>query len=144
MKVFKSIVINAPLGKVWAVARDFVASGRLMAGVTRCELAEGLSAETLGCVRYRGMANGSAFREVLVALSDAETYLRYEMVESPLPMHDFVATLRFYAVTEGGGTFGVFSAEFDTADAHALAVQEIVSEQICAGTLHALKLHLET
>ena len=51
-------------------------------------------------------------RERLLGLSDYDMFCTYSILESPMPLEDYVATLRLTPVTEGDRTFIEWSAEF--------------------------------
>jgi len=52
-------------------------------------------------------------RERLLALSDVKHLCTYTILESPLPLENYVATLRLVPVTDGNRTYAEWTAEFD-------------------------------
>ncbi|MEM7116168.1 MAG: SRPBCC family protein [Chloroflexota bacterium] len=144
MKVFASVVIDAPIGKIWEVLRDFVGLTVWSGAVTGARIVNGKAADQVGAVRHLDIVDGTVFIETLVALSDEETFLKYDIVEGPLPVTNYVATMRLQPVTEGNLTYASWSAEFDTADEHVEGMREAVGGQICAGGLRAMKAYFES
>ncbi len=143
MKVFASIVIDAPSDQVWSVLRDFVGLTVWSNAVTGAHITNDKAADQVGAVRHLDIVDGTVFIETLVALSDEEMFLKYDILEGPIPVTNYVATMRLYPVTEGNITYATWSAEFDTADEHMEAMRDVVGGQICAGGLRAMKNYFE-
>ena len=53
--------------------------------------------------------------ERLLALSDYDLSMSYAILESPMEVSDYVASVSLSPVTEGNATFAEWSAEFDCA-----------------------------
>ena len=54
-------------------------------------------------------------RERLLALSDYDYWCIYEILESPMGVENYVATLKLTPVTDGDRCFAEWSAEFECA-----------------------------
>jgi hypothetical protein len=109
--IYVSSVIEAPVEKVWAVARDF--TGHWHSSVIyNSSIEDGLPSDQVGCVRAFELADGGKLRELLVGLSDERHEFSYRILESPLPVEDYVATVRFLPVTTTGATFGEWIVDF--------------------------------
>ena len=143
MKVFASVVIDAPIDRIWAVLRDFVGLTVWSSAVTEARIINGKASDQVGAVRHLDIVDGTVFIETLVALSDEEMILQYDIVEGPLPVSNYVATMRLQPVTEGNMTYATWSAEFETADKNIEAMRHVVGDQICAGGLRAMKHYFE-
>lgn len=143
MQVFASTVIARPAAEVWAVVRDFVGLTVWSNVVAEARIENGLAADQVGAVRRLTLTDGAVFVETLVELSDQHRRLSYDIVEGPLPVSDYVATIAVQPVTADGTAFASWGAVFDTPPEHGPAMREVVGEQICAGGLAALKAHLE-
>ena len=61
------------------------------------------------------LRNGGVIREQLLTLSDYDFQCTYSILESPMNVDNYVATLKLTPVTDGGRTFAEWSAEFDCA-----------------------------
>ena len=55
-------------------------------------------------------------RETLLALSDTEHRIDYDIIESPMPVENYVASIQLSAITENHQTFAFWEVEFDTPD----------------------------
>lgn len=57
--------------------------------------------------------DGEVFREVLVALSDAQRFYSYTFVRSPVPVRNHLTTLRVLPVTDGNRSYVEWFSRFD-------------------------------
>jgi hypothetical protein len=109
--IYVSSVIDAPVEQVWAIARDF--TGHWHSSVIHnSSIEDGLPSDQVGCVRAFELSDGGKLREVLVGLSDERHEFSYRILESPLPVEDYVAVVRFSPVTTSGETFGEWIVDF--------------------------------
>jgi hypothetical protein len=144
MKVFASIIIDVRADQLWPVLRDFVGLTTWSNAVSAAHITNGKAPDQVGAIRHLDIVDGSVFVETLVALSDELMSLSYNIVEGPLPVTDYVATMRVYPVTASACSYVTWSAEFDTPESEAEAMREVVGEQICAGGLQAMKAFFES
>jgi uncharacterized protein YndB with AHSA1/START domain len=113
-KVYRSAVIAAPADKVWELVRDFNALPRWHPAIAQSTIEAGLPSDRVGCVRrFTLRSDGGLLREQLLALSDAERSYTYSILDSPMPVANYVATMRFTPITAGNKTFAEWWAEFD-------------------------------
>ncbi len=114
-RVFISSVISAPVVRVWERVRDFNALPRWHPAIRESRIENGEPSDKVGCVRDFRLQNGDRIRERLLGLSDYDYFCTYSILESPMPLTNYVATLRLTPVTDGDRTFAEWSAEFDCA-----------------------------
>jgi hypothetical protein len=114
-RVYVSSVIDAPVAKVWAKVRDFNALPRWVPVVRESRIENGEPADKVGCVRDFHLQNGDHLRERLLGLSDYDMFCTYSILESPMPLTDYIATLRLTPITDGDKTFAEWTAEFECA-----------------------------
>lgn len=112
-KVFTSSVIDAPADQVWARIRDFNGLPSWNPKVVESHIEAGLPGDAVGCVRNFTLADGGQLREQLLELSDPMRSCTYSILESPMPVEGYVATLRCLPVTDGARTYVEWTAEFD-------------------------------
>jgi hypothetical protein len=133
-KVFVSTVIDAPVGKVWAVIRDFNALPVWTPFVADSRIEQGARGDAVGCIRNFRLKDGGRVRERLLALSDYDFSVVYAILESPMAVENYVATLRLFPVTDGDCSYAEWSAEFDCRpDREAELVAEIGRNVFLAG-----------
>lgn len=114
-RVYISSVIGAPAGKVWDRIRDFNGLGKWHPLIRDSRIEEALPSDKVGCIRHFHLQNGDMIREQLLGLSDYDMFCTYSILESPMPLEDYIATLRLTPVTETDHTFAEWSAEFSCA-----------------------------
>ena len=85
------------------------------------------------------LQNGDRLREKLLGLSDYDYFCTYSILESPMPLTNYIATLRLTPVTDGDRTFAEWSAEFDCDPAEEAGLIEGIGENVFLGGFNALK-----
>lgn len=114
-RVYVSSVIDAPAAKVWDKVRDFNALPRWHPAIRDSRIENGEPSDRVGCIRDFHLQNGDRIREKLLGLSDYDYFCTYSILESPMPLTGYIATLRLTPVTDGDRTFAEWTAEFDCA-----------------------------
>ena len=109
--IYVSAVIDAPVADVWAIARDYTGHWHSSV-ICNSSIEGGLPSDQIGCVRAFELREGGKLREVLVGMSDEQHEFSYRILESPLPVEDYFAAVRFAPVTTTGQTFGEWTADF--------------------------------
>src|SRR5215471_919127 len=115
-KIQESSLIAVPVHRVWEFVRDFNSLPKWFPGVTDSHIEPGVASNQVGCVRNFGLEGGPRIREQLLQLSDQDHVCNYKMIECPLPIANYVATLRLSAA-DGSGTLVEIVSQFDTAPA---------------------------
>ena len=137
IRIYKSSVIDASVDTVWVKVRDFNALPSWHPAVAESRSENDGSSDSVGCIRNFNLRDGGNIREQLLAHSDIEHYTTYSILESPMPVSGYVATLRLTEITDGNRTFIAWSAEFDT-DVEA-EMRELVGNGVFQGGFDALK-----
>ncbi|MCA9121819.1 MAG: SRPBCC family protein [Planctomycetaceae bacterium] len=126
-QVYVSAIIDAPLETVWKVLRDFNALPAWHPLVAASLIEENLPADAIGCIRnFQLNGSGETIREQLLALSDIEHFCTYSILEAPLHVSDYVATVRLRPITTTGQTFGEWQSKFNTPLGEEVSVCEAV------------------
>ena len=112
-RVFVSSVVDAPAEKVWATIRRFDAVADWLPFVKSSPIEDGGDPTRVGCIRVLTQTDGEVFREVLVALSDAECFYSYTFVSSPVPVRNHRTTLKVLPITDGRRSYVAWSSRFD-------------------------------
>ena len=87
-----------------------------------------------------GRAGGSgAIRERLLALSDYDYSCSYEILESPMGVEHYVATLKLTPVTDGERCFAEWSAEFECAPGREHELSVAIGQGVFQAGFDALK-----
>ncbi|MEM8662597.1 MAG: SRPBCC family protein [Pseudomonadota bacterium] len=140
-RVYVSSVINAPAARVWERVRDFNALPRWHPRIRESRIEDGLPADKVGCVRNFRLQNGDGLREKLLGLSDYDMFCTYSILESPMPLTDYVATLRVTPITDGERSFVEWSADFECEEAVEDDLVNGIGNDVFQGGFDALKRH---
>jgi uncharacterized protein YndB with AHSA1/START domain len=114
-RVYISSVIDAPATKVWEKVRDFNGLPRWHPRIRESRIENGEPPDKVGCIRDFRLQNGDRIREKLLGLSDYDMFCTYAILESPMPLTDYMATLRLTPISDGDRTFAEWTAEFECA-----------------------------
>jgi len=128
--VLKSAVIDAPIDRVWAVLRDFNSHDQWHPSVTQSRMENDVAGDVVGGVRRFSLSDGGAFREQLLSHNDREHTLTYCILDSPLPLYDYMATVRLRPVTDGNRTFWDWRSKFRAPDDRAAELENLVGRQV--------------
>lgn len=142
MKIMRSVIIDAPLESVWSVVRKFDAVVNWNPGVSGAAMETG-SATAVGSVRHLDIADGSVFRETLLAHSDLEHFYSYDIIESPLPCSNYLSTHRFLQITEGNRTLGIWQGRFDCDRADEVSLEAIIGDSIYRDAQYGLNRYMQ-
>lgn len=138
-RVYVSTVIDAPVARVWDRIRDFNALPRWVPAVRDSRIENGEPPDRIGCVRDFHLQNGDHLREKLLGLSDYDFFCTYSILKSPMPLTDYVATIRLTPVTDGDRTFAEWTAEFDCAEAEAEGLVTGIGRDVFQAGFNSLK-----
>ena len=141
--IVKSTIIDAPTGAVWQVLRDFNGFDRWLPAVATSAIERAQAADKIGCVRRVKLKDGSELREQLLALSDLEQTFSYCLLDTPIPMFNYVAHVRLLPVTDGDRTFWQWESRFTTRPEDREAITQMVAEQIYQAGFEAVRHHLK-
>jgi NADPH:quinone reductase-like Zn-dependent oxidoreductase len=128
--VLRSAVIEAAIDRVWEVLRDFNSHQSWHPAIIRSQMENDLDGDVVGGVRRFSTADGAEIREQLLFHSDAEHTISYSILDSPLPLFDYVATLRLKPVTDGDYTFLDWRAQFRTSNERVAELEAFVGQKI--------------
>lgn len=140
-RVYVSSVIQAPAARVWARVRDFNGLPGWHPAIAESRIENGEPADKIGCVRDFRLRNGDRLREKLLGLSDYDMLCTYSILESPMGVDNYVATLRLTPVTDGERTFAEWTAEFDCPVERETDLVANIGGGVFQGGFDALKRH---
>ena len=143
MKVYTSSVIDAPAEQIWALVRDFNGLPQWHPLIIDSRIESNLPADKVGCIRNFHLKDGGTIRERLLMLSDYDYTCMYSILDSPLAVRDYIATLRLIPVTDGNQTFAEWTAEFDCDPDREQALAEQIGQGVFQAGFDALKQRLE-
>ena len=112
-RVFTSAVINAHIDKVWMNIRDFNALPNWHPAIANSYIENGEPSDKVGCIRNFNLQEGGNIREKLLVLRDLDYLFSYSILESPMPLTNYVATVQLKPITDGDRTYAEWTAIFD-------------------------------
>jgi Polyketide cyclase / dehydrase and lipid transport len=112
-RTYRSAIVNASIDRVWECVRDFNALPNWHPAIAKSEIEGGRASDSVGCIRSFYLQDGGHLREQLLALSDIDHSFSYSILDSPMPLTNYLATLRLTSVTATGTTFAEWWADFD-------------------------------
>ena len=139
VKIVKSTIMDAPVEAVWEVLRDFNGHDRWHPAVADSQIERGQSSDKIGCVRKFHLADGSELREQLLTLSDIDMAFSYCLLDTPIPLLNYVAHVRLIPVTDGDMTFWHWESRFDTPAGREAELANTVGTDIYEGGLTAVR-----
>ena len=142
-RVYVSTVVNVRNDRVWARVRDFNGMPNWHPAIAESRIEGGEPADKIGCVRRFRLKDGSELREQLLALSDLEQTFSYCLLDTPIPMFNYVAHVRLLPVTDGDRTFWHWESRFTTRPEDRDSIMQMVAEQIYQGGFEAVRRYLK-
>lgn len=139
IQVYTSSVIDATADDVWSRIRDFNALPIWHPSIADSRIENNQPSDRIGCVRYFHLRDGGLIRERLLALSDYDFTCSYSILESPMGVENYVATLKLTPITDGGRCFAEWSAEFDCAPSREAELSQLIGQGVFQVGFDALK-----
>jgi len=143
VQVMRSGVIDAPVEAVWHLLRDFNSHDSWHPAVAESHIEAGEAADLVGAVRAFTLRDGSFLREQLISLSDRDRKLTYCILDSPIPLHGYVAQMQLQPVTDGDGCFLIWESRFSPPSGQTDALVRLVAENIYEAGIAALQAHFK-
>ncbi|WP_419911716.1 SRPBCC family protein [Hoeflea sp.] len=141
-RVYISSVIDVPAARVWERVRDFNGLPRWHPAIRDSRIENGEPADKVGCVRDFYLQNGDRIRERLLGLSDYDMFCTYSILESPMPLTDYIATIRLTPITDGDRCFAEWTAEFECEEAEEEGLVTGIGNDVFQAGFSALKRQL--
>jgi hypothetical protein len=138
-QVYTSSIIDAPADRVWGTVRDFNALPDWHPAIAESRIEGAAPSDKVGCVRHFRLHDGGVIREKLLALSDYDFCCTYSILESPMGVENYIATLKLTPVTDGSRTFVEWSAEFDCPPERESELVRQIGQGVFQGGFDALK-----
>ena len=138
-RVVRSTIIDAPVDALWSVLRDFNGHETWHPIVARSEIERSQPSDRIGCVRRFTLQDGSELREQLLTLSDIEMTFTYCLLDTPIPLFNYVAHVRLLPVTDGNRSFWHWEGRFTTPSGREQELATMVGDQVYAAGIEAVR-----
>ncbi|WP_305989026.1 SRPBCC family protein [Roseibium sp. MMSF_3544] len=142
VKVVRSTVLKAPVEAVWDVLRDFNGHDRWHPAVATSQMERGESSDRVGAVRRFRLQDGSELREQLLTMSDLEQSFSYCLLDTPIPLFNYVAHVRLFPVTDEDWTMWEWESRFDTPKGRDRELADLVGNDIYVAGFKAVAEHI--
>jgi Polyketide cyclase / dehydrase and lipid transport len=139
VQIYVSSVIGASADSIWARVRDFNGLPQWHPAIADSRIENEQPADRVGCIRHFHTRDGGMIRERLLALSDYDYSCTYEILESPMGVEGYVATLKLVPVTDGNRCFAEWSAEFECAPGREQELTLSIGQGVFQAGFDALK-----
>ena len=144
IKVTRSTVIDAPISAVWGVLRDFNDHDRWHPAVRHSHIENALPQDQVGAIRNFQLTGGERVREQLLTLSDRDHSFRYRIVDSDIPLQNYVAEVSLRPVTDDDRTFWSWSSSFETPSGLEQEMQHLVAQGVYEAGFEAVRALVES
>ena len=141
--IVKSTILDTPTDVAWALLRVFFGLVRWLLVVVSSSIERAHSYDKIGSIRRFKLKDGAELREQLLALSDLEQSFSYCLLDTPLPMFNYVAHVRLLPVTDGDRTFWHWESRFTTRPEDRDRITHMVAEDIYQAGFEAIRRHLK-
>ena len=138
-RVYVTAVLEGPIEETWKILRDFNGLPDYHPMFASSHIEDGKPADQIGCVRNFKDHQGGQIREQLLALDDRARRCLYSILESPMPLWNYVAELRLLPITDGARCYAEWTADFECAEADAATLVDTVGNGVFQGGFDALK-----
>lgn len=129
-RVLRSAIVDAPIGRVWEVLRDFNSHTQWHPAIAESHIEGQEPSDRVGCVRNFTLKDGARIREQLLSLSDRECSFTYCILEADVPLRRYLATVRLKTVTDGDRTFWHWESTFGTPPGRERELAQLVGVQV--------------
>lgn len=142
IRITETAVIDQPIEAVWRVLRDFNSHWRWHPAIAASRIEADGVPDQVGAVREFSLQDGGRLREQLIRLDDRHHSLTYCLLEAPLPLYGYVATIELKPVTDDGRTFWRWQCRFDAPPERATELAELVANDIYRAGMRGLAAYL--
>ena len=108
-------LISAPIEKVWPIIRGFNSLPKWHPYVNTSSLIEGSCEASVGAVRKFEQTDGSVVVERLLGLDDLNYSIKYRLLEAPIPVENYIASIDLIPVPSLNKTIISWRADYQTA-----------------------------
>lgn len=106
-------VVDTDAARTWSVIRQFGGISLWHPAIHESAIESGGTDGQVGCIRRLALQGGAVLRERLLAVDDSQLSLAYRFEEAPLPVDDYVMTIKLVPLTAQPRTVIQWLARFD-------------------------------
>ncbi len=109
-------VVDSDSERVWNVLKQFSGISQWHPAIPISVIEDAQPDGLVGCVRHLTLVGGGVLREQLLMVDQAQMSFSYRFVESPLPVDDYVATVKVIPLHDQGKAVIQWEARFENRD----------------------------
>lgn len=137
-----SAVLDSDAGHVWSVLKKFGEIHKWHPSIVESGIEDNQPDGLVGCIRKLTLVDGAVVRERLMSVDDRNLTLSYRFEEAPLPLDNYVATVKLAALTGQTKTFIRWSASFDVQDLNTAEHYQALIQELIVDGHNSLQLFL--
>jgi hypothetical protein len=139
-RVIRSTIIDVAVDRLWAVLRDFNGHEKHHPLIAQSAIERGYASDKVGCIRRFTLQNGAELREQLLSLSDLEMSYSYCLLDTPIPLFNYVAHVKLLPVTDGNRSFWHWEGRFTTPEGREAELAQLVGDEVYSAGMEAVRL----
>ena len=139
IRVDESTILDQPVDRVWSVIRDFNGHEGWHPAIARSRIEDDRPGDAVGCVRALELVTGERLREELLTLCDRTHRFSYRILESDVPLLDYVAHVELRPVTASDRTFWRWRSTFRTPPGREDELRRTVAEGVYRAGFDAVR-----
>ncbi len=141
-KVEYRALIDGNADRVWNVLKRFGSISQWHPAISQSSIEDSQPDGLVGCIRRLTLQDGAVLREKLLSVDAVDLQFSYGFVESPLPVDNYIASVRLIPLTGEDRTVILWSATFDTRGPDPQGQMSASIESLIIGGHESLQLHL--
>lgn len=132
--VHYNALIDSGANQVWKLLKQFGGISQWHPAISESLIEDSKPGGLVGCIRRLTLENGAILRERLLAMDDSQLSFSYRFEEAPMPVDDYVMTVKLVPICGLDQTLIQWSARFDNRELDPEGKQlDIIRELIIGG-----------
>lgn len=140
--VHYNALIDSGANQVWKLLKQFGGISQWHPAISESSIEDSQPDGVVGCIRRLTLENGAMLRERLLAVDDSQLSFSYRFEEAPLPVDDYVMTVKLIPICGQEQALIQWSARFDNREPDPLGRQLDVIRDLIVGGHDSLQAYL--
>lgn len=138
-----SAVIDSEAQRVWSVLKQFGEISKWHPAIPESLIEDGQPDGLVGCIRRLTLQDGAILRERLLMVDERHLSFSYRFEEAPLPLDNYVATVKLVPLTGQAKTVVQWTASFETREPDPLGKHVAVVRELIVSGHECLQRYLD-
>jgi len=140
--VHYNALIDSSAKPIWSLLKQFGGISQWHPAISESLIEDNQPDGLVGCIRRLTLANGAILRERLLAMDDSQLSFSYRFEEAPLPVDDYVMTVKLIPICGQEQTLIQWSARFDNREPDPQGKQLEVIRDLVVGGHNSLQAYM--